>query len=591
MLVTGVTGVTWTVTRGAESTSASSHAAGTAVVAVLTAGGLDELRAEIEAEIQRSSVDTLANLIALTNVGFGQKFRVESVGRSYEFTPSGVSPLSDVVVINSALGQWHSLEGTSDQKWLSQSTWYVDAIAGNDENSGVDVSHPLKSTDEIQRRWGTNPTIAIYVTINLINAPDIINLSLSRSTDIAGLLIQGITTDVVTTTVGVYTAKSDSTNKGYDLTCPGVSDWTPYVGLRVLANGNAVSWVRKVSPEGSGITHAGVTAFYRSASFGLLTTPTTGQALLVQQLPTCSSMFVFVKSGRENDAASVGFTSAITVMNVAVTKRCTLNAPAGIANIQLFGCDIVDLSLYPQGAGTYAIACRERYAQVLIPQHYAYGVLFDKSTYTPNTQYRVVTSDSFTMEWVNCTWSQIGIQLATVNAIFIQGCQAFDWPTSAGGALELPDGASVFLVGGFSGSSANSGTYGIKVRPTCSILYNTLTAYIAGASGEILCVGVGSFLWADKPLYWGQRMGSSTLVAGTKTIVSKNMPADVKIMACYNTPAGTPGNKLSVPQASRTNLGTATSQFIVNSDNAGDTSTFDWTWVSLSIGPGGMFSH
>jgi hypothetical protein len=50
MLVTGVAGTTWTVTRGIEGTSAASHAAGTAVVAVLTAGALDELRAEIESE-------------------------------------------------------------------------------------------------------------------------------------------------------------------------------------------------------------------------------------------------------------------------------------------------------------------------------------------------------------------------------------------------------------------------------------------------------------------------------------------------------------------------------------------------------------
>jgi hypothetical protein len=50
MLVTGVAGTTWTVSRGIEGTSAASHAAGTAVTAVLTAGGLDEMRSEIEAE-------------------------------------------------------------------------------------------------------------------------------------------------------------------------------------------------------------------------------------------------------------------------------------------------------------------------------------------------------------------------------------------------------------------------------------------------------------------------------------------------------------------------------------------------------------
>ena len=50
MLVTGVSGTSWTVTRGIEGTTAVSHAPGSTVVAVLTGGGLDEMRTEIEAE-------------------------------------------------------------------------------------------------------------------------------------------------------------------------------------------------------------------------------------------------------------------------------------------------------------------------------------------------------------------------------------------------------------------------------------------------------------------------------------------------------------------------------------------------------------
>jgi len=68
MLVTGVAGVVYTVTRGIESTSASSHAAGTAVVAVLTAGALDELRAEIEAEDRTASgIRTATTVVAVSS--------------------------------------------------------------------------------------------------------------------------------------------------------------------------------------------------------------------------------------------------------------------------------------------------------------------------------------------------------------------------------------------------------------------------------------------------------------------------------------------------------------------------------------------
>jgi len=51
LLVTGVTGNTWAVTRGAEGTSPAPHSQNAVVTAVLTAGALAELRAEIEAEL------------------------------------------------------------------------------------------------------------------------------------------------------------------------------------------------------------------------------------------------------------------------------------------------------------------------------------------------------------------------------------------------------------------------------------------------------------------------------------------------------------------------------------------------------------
>ena len=47
MLVTGVAGTTFTVTRGAEGTTANSHGDGTAVYEVLTAGAVDTIRQDI----------------------------------------------------------------------------------------------------------------------------------------------------------------------------------------------------------------------------------------------------------------------------------------------------------------------------------------------------------------------------------------------------------------------------------------------------------------------------------------------------------------------------------------------------------------
>jgi len=82
ILITGVAGTTWTVTRGVEGTTATSHAAGTVVVAVLTGGSLDEMRTEIETEISRNTytaIDGISNdmlafrdaLVAATNAQKG----------------------------------------------------------------------------------------------------------------------------------------------------------------------------------------------------------------------------------------------------------------------------------------------------------------------------------------------------------------------------------------------------------------------------------------------------------------------------------------------------------------------------------------
>ena len=67
LLVTGVAGATWTVSRGIEGTTAADHIAGTTVVGVLTAGGLDELRAEIEAEDRTASgIRTASTIVAVS---------------------------------------------------------------------------------------------------------------------------------------------------------------------------------------------------------------------------------------------------------------------------------------------------------------------------------------------------------------------------------------------------------------------------------------------------------------------------------------------------------------------------------------------
>jgi hypothetical protein len=108
MLVTGVSGATWTVTRGIEGTVAAQHLAGTAVVAVLTGGALDEMRAEIEAEDRTASgIRTATTVVAVgaaaaptagqvltatsgtaANWGYPIGFNVPVIGQLWDSDPS-----------------------------------------------------------------------------------------------------------------------------------------------------------------------------------------------------------------------------------------------------------------------------------------------------------------------------------------------------------------------------------------------------------------------------------------------------------------------------------------------------------------------
>lgn len=67
--------------------------------------------------------------------------------------------------------------------------------------------------------------------------------------------------------------------------------------------------------------------------------------------------------------------------------------------------------------------------------------------------------------------------------------------------------------------------------------------------------------------------GTATLVAGTATVSSTLVQAGSKVFFSRNTPGGTVG-ELSAPSASIV----PGVSFVINSDNAGDTSTVNW-WI------------
>lgn len=67
LLVTAVAGTTFTVTRGAESTTAASHTSGVAITHVLTKGAIDKLKTDVIAITNKR--DVIANLPSAGNPG------------------------------------------------------------------------------------------------------------------------------------------------------------------------------------------------------------------------------------------------------------------------------------------------------------------------------------------------------------------------------------------------------------------------------------------------------------------------------------------------------------------------------------------
>jgi hypothetical protein len=116
--------------------------------------------------------------------------------------------------------------------------------------------------------------------------------------------------------------------------------------------------------------------------------------------------------------------------------------------------------------------------------------------------------------------------------------------------------------GGFAG--------GFGYTPTTSTDWGTPPTTVGGALDSLAHVAGGG---ATDALPSTVRTGTATLGAGGTVTVSATITASSKIQVTRNTPGGTLGN-LSAPSASRV-VG-APGHFVINSDQALETSTVDW---------------
>lgn len=139
------------------------------------------------------------------------------------FTLNKSSTFSEIPAVivgtDSGSGNWHRVP-TPSKKWASQSVWYLDSVAGDDENDGSTASTALLTHSELMRRFAGS-IINSYPTVNILNsmASEDININLEVGPyngeigGAAGIYYLGIPSVVFTGTITSVTNINAATNQ------------------------------------------------------------------------------------------------------------------------------------------------------------------------------------------------------------------------------------------------------------------------------------------------------------------------------------------------------------------------------------------
>ena len=621
LLITGVAGATWTVSRGVESTTAASHAAGSAVVAVLTAGGLDEMRSEIEAEhltagslasattqidvsaataptagqalVATSSTSatwqdkapTVANLTALTALVAtkGQWAYVTTQRVYYVAVATGLGDVAGVTGIS-----WKRVTETSDPAWLTQATWFI-STTGSDEATGADVSHPLLTLNEIQNRLGRNPVLPQSITITFAYG----SYPASQQTLVFTGATEGIivtlvgtpNTAIISDTVATFVTASATTNRWHLLTGTTITDWTPYVGKRIrFTVSGAVCWVLKVNPFSLGNSTAEISQPWNEpigpAYSAFTFTPTTSLAFVIEDIPLIPQLSLISKTSGvvEFAAPTYGFIPHLLIKSLSITDSTTNSSATTAAAILGWGITYQSWSVVESLPVTLnlrgCLAIVKAYYQ---PAASYQGCAFMQLAGSFQTQVFFVASCQFSF----CVWEGIGAFFATPG-INISDSGVFN---SGLDGLQLAVTAQSISSSGLLLGSGNARGASIALGTSLNRLGGFANCKLTGTAGDFR-FGSGTIMaWAtDAPRAMNQGAVSGTLTSGTYAASITALPADAIVVPSYLVKKS--GQTAVLGIASQTVNGFS----IVNGDSGDSTSTVNAVWFSPSMSNGGAFS-
>lgn len=179
-------------------------------------------------------IDGVANLAALalvdtTGMSTGPQKYVATLlcnfvlNRSSTAAPDGIT----VIAALNGAGNWIRMNPETDTA-SRRSTWYVDPVSGNDEATGIDAPHSLRTVTEWFRRTGgvvlVDQTVNVLSNVDAIDWPSSFVIEGTGRVRFVGLLILDETGLVAT-----YTAENPATNTPALLT-KAAGDWTAHIG-------------------------------------------------------------------------------------------------------------------------------------------------------------------------------------------------------------------------------------------------------------------------------------------------------------------------------------------------------------------------
>lgn len=173
---------------------------------------------------------------------------VETVKSYYTLIKSSalVADGISIVTPGSGPGQWIR-DSATDGYWATQSIWYIDSTSGNDENSGTDSGHAIKTWAELVRRWGTWAELKQLTTVNILNdllAADPMNCRIRLGTN-GFLLVKGVRTVSASGTLNSRTNQNRASQIPGDITDT-IQTWASKLGkLIYIPSTGASAWSLK----------------------------------------------------------------------------------------------------------------------------------------------------------------------------------------------------------------------------------------------------------------------------------------------------------------------------------------------------------